>query len=224
MVKSYHSGAGHDTRPRLRYPDGGANHPRSKTMTAAQDHVQLQNLPTEGRDVVLGHFMGVWSELEGVLFLLFWVLLGTSFEVARLIHATGFEVGRTRETLIGLGRLRLNNTEQKTLEGLCERLGGQSKWRNRLVHGSWTQLVTIKDGNIKGSVDITQEWMRVYQPVDPNVLSKMMDINDQKTKSNYTFTLTKISSISKNVSELVADITTFYTAICQRLYPDGLPQ
>lgn len=193
-------------------------------MSEAPTPHQLTPPPTDERDRIFGAMMDAWSSLEGLLRMLFWILLGSPMNVAFVLFASGFEIGRLREVLIGMGRFRLTEDEQKALENLCERLGRQAKWRNRIVHGSWTHLVTIKDGPSQGTSLVIEEWMRVYKPTDPHIEQKLLkEPANQKVQADYHFKLPRIVQITADIHKLREDFSQFYESVMKRLYPQGPP-
>jgi hypothetical protein len=184
------------------------------------NHFTIAPPPAEHRDATLGAFMGAWSDLEATLDILLWRLMGSSFDVARIVATSGLGIAQLKELLIALGRLSLSPEAQTELEKLGERLKRLNTKRNRIVHGRWGPLVT-NDRSPRGTPRATVQWIRVYAPTDPEVMRRMMRPGNQKEAAAYTFRLSTILRVAKEVTEFRIALTRFLETSCPR--PPGLP-
>lgn len=167
---------------------------------------------SDDRDIALGQFMYEWGNLEMQLFFLFYMLIGTTFEIANTIFLTGFQSSVLSELLKSLGEIRLLKPEKEQLKSLCKRYIKAAQKRNKIVHGIWRIETNPDDSSLT-------EWVRIYDPINPTLQEQVADKFNQKACSNYRFTIKQLLIATENVKTLAHDIQSFYFAII-RLYPD----
>jgi hypothetical protein len=175
------------------------------------------------RDNVMGQFMDAWSGLEGQLFFLFRVLVGTDSQTARAIFATGIQNRDLRDLLMGLGTIKLSHTEQCALRALCGRLAGAATKRNRIVHGGWVWETEIFPDH--GQNKMKSEWVRFYHPINPALMKEIMGMKrNQKVRDAHRFSIHKIADARQQIVSLSKEFGEFTSLVMKRLYPQGLPE
>lgn len=185
-------------------------------------------LPPENplaRDVGMGQFMDAWSVLERQAQDVFWALLGTPHVVAQTIMGGMFEASRFKEVMFALGKLKLGPKRLLTLERLCSRMDGQTKWRNRIVHGKWSWVQNVKSVENAAPI-VTGKWVRVYSPIDPDIRQKIGALGQDKITASHHFDVERIATITKVVCNVSKDFRAFSNDILWKLcLSDGkLPQ
>lgn len=188
------------------------DHPEFGTLELEPDpgtrNFTMTMPPTDPRDVALGAFMGEWSDLEGVLEVLLWRLMGSPLDVARAVFASGIGIAQLKDLLIALGRLRLKEAEQADLARLAERLKRLNTKRNRIVHARWI-IVAAKGSQKSGAPKMTEHWLRAYLPPDPEIIQRMMDPLNQKESAAYTFKLSAIFRVAKELRRFREELEQF---------------
>lgn len=186
------------------------------------DTLYIPDPPTAARDQLLGQYMDYWSRLEGVQSLLLWQLLGTKISIAFTVFHTLSGAAQFRELALGLSRETMTEREQEDLTKLLERHKMASTKRNRIVHGRWNQEVSVgaRDGQPVGN---GAEWVRQYDPPDPEMRRRVNVPSEQKARANFRFTLKQIHTNTQELATLIDDFSNFSQAFGGRLWPNGIP-
>lgn len=166
---------------------------------------------SDDRDIALGQFMYEWGNLESKLFFLFYILIGASPEIAQIIFSTGFRSATLSNLFIALGKIRLTETEQGTLKGLCKKYREAADKRNRIVHGAWEMDQTDNPKVL--------QWTRIYTPTNPGRENEISNHN-QEIRAKHRFTIKKLIASTDQIKSLKDDVWQFTLIIMNRLYPD----
>ena len=177
----------------------------------------LPSIPASNdRDIALGQFMSAWGYLEMQLMVIFYLLIGTPYEIAYKIFNTGFQSSTLVDLLKALGQTRLIESEQQQLNSLCRRYSNAALKRNKIVHGNWVLETNPKDS-------FPTQWVRVCIPINPTLQKQIDDKFNQKTRRKYRFTIEQLLECCENINSLSNDMKIIGGMIMGRLYPDKLP-
>lgn len=169
--------------------------------------------PTDERDLTMGRFIDAWSSLEDKLFVLFFKLIKTNYDIARAIFATGIQVKNFTALLITIAPYRLKKLEQKTLKSLCERLNTLASKRNRIIHSVW--LVETRSNN--------PQWVRIYSPISIEHWTELLkpfnprNSNNQSVRKINRFTIQQLAEVVKEIEKLHEDFDKLITPLIDRL-------
>jgi hypothetical protein len=152
----------------------------------------IPELPTEERDTTMGAFIDAWSQLEQSLRGLIQSLSGATGLAAVSIAAAIPDNGRMRELLLALGALRLQGTDQKALEGLCERFRVANTFRNSIIHGRWIVTLDAREtrkhphkwARVYVMIDHIKEFRAVLDPSNPDHKKHVFDVNRIKERTS----------------------------------------
>jgi hypothetical protein len=180
----------------------------------------IERLPTEARDLALGHFMDEWSQLEARLRSLLGSLAGTHFEVGFAIGSAIPDLGRMQELLQVLGDLQLKDAkDRKELKKICDYLIIQIRYRNSIVHGQWL----IRNSRKRGPEDHLFEWVRVYSIIGRAKEMAAVLGRDEKGEEKWVFTIDRLNERSAKTKALSERIRKFLEGIHTRVrFPERL--
>lgn len=176
-------------------------------------NIQLESLPPEVKNAALGRYMDAFSRLEGIIHY-------TTSEILQIGYQTlssMFAVLMTKQSidlLNAVAQEHLTDDGATRVRKICERLGRRNMRRNHIVHGRWTQVVTLTD---EGA---TQQWVRSYQHVSPAM--RKLPHTDPKVAGMYSFTIPEIDRATDHVEEMGVELS----ALCDdlpSLRPPPLP-
>ena len=163
---------------------------------------QIEEPPTEERDVALGQYMDAWSRLETILLELLRELLHTDDAATVAVGAT-LGARQLKDLLNALAALRMRPEGTQKMARLCNRFSGLNTKRNHIIHGRWAVVVHLRtDGN-------TVAWVRSYTPVDPALAMAGGDYTKPKIGDHFAFTIKQLRGAQAHVSALMGDASAF---------------
>lgn len=165
-------------------------------------NVQLEHLPTDLRDITMGRYIDAFSKLEGSIQYATGNILGLDYGAIRQI----FSVMMTKQMIDLLensAQSRLSEPEAKTIKGICDRIVNQNALRNRIIHGSWQQVVTTFDDHA------VQEWVRFYYAIKTS--QKDLSHSDPKMAGKFCFTIKNLEKCISNIEEIIKELKKFYS-------------
>lgn len=171
-------------------------------------------------DAVLGVYMRSWDNLEMQSFTLFHTLVDANIVTSRILHNAIIDQRTMRNILRALGKQRLSGIDFQKLDRLLRRMKDASTIRNRLIHGKWQLNLELIDGTHEAK---TAEWVRFYDPVDPDILQKIHGKRpNQKLLATHRFTLKQIIRRATDAKKLADDVKDFMNDVT--LLPVPIPQ
>ena len=171
-------------------------------------------------DAVLGGYMRIWNHLEMSISSLFRKLLDTDTITANIILSASINQNTVRDILEALGKHRLKQADNEKLKRFLHRIKKAASTRNRLVHGIWRLNLVMSD---KPRVAKRAEWVRFYQPTDPEAYQKMYGRKkDQKLLAAHEFTLNRIVCLANEVGKLANEANEFEKSL--ELIPPRIPK
>jgi hypothetical protein len=143
--------------------------------------------------------MDAFARLERMTQLATQSLLEISDWAARPVFATLMSK-QSIELLEAAAKMALNEKDAERVKKLCGKLGRRNMKRNFIIHGYWTVHITpAKDGAPQ-----TEQWIRVYDNVDPALAGEP---TDPKLLGTFTFTVPELDNVTDHVEETVSDLS-----------------
>lgn len=168
--------------------------------------------PTDDRDITMGQYIDAWSSLEDKLFVLFFKLTKTNYDIARAIYATGIQAKNLAALLITIAPYRLTKSEQKNLKPLCKNFSTLALKRNKIIHSVW-QIET------KGN---NYQWVRMYSPISNEDWAETLkhtprNPHNQSVRKTNRFTIYQLAEAVKEIETLHKDFHNFIRSLIDRL-------
>lgn len=173
-------------------------------------------------DLVLGHYMRAWNQLEMASFALFRKLLDTDITTASIIFFAEINQRTMRRMMSAMGKARLKPANQRTLEALLDRCNIAAVKRNRLVHGNWHMTIDLGPDYKTTGIAKSATWVRLYHPSDPSDLDRMHGPKrDQKLLARHRFTISDITNATTDARALARDVGAFAESVA--IQPARIP-
>lgn len=185
--------------------------------------IKLTEPPTPSEpecDRILGAYLRAWNQIEMSLASLLVHLTETNVNTGLILTESISDWRARREIIEALGSARLRKPDQKKLLEFTDRIHRANTQRNRIVHGSWTLVITIHKDQKGEKRAVIGKWYRADMPADQ---AKRDEIRtNPKVRKQHQFGAQQIINITASTHELAKEIREFQRTL--KLTPYIAPQ